>query len=85
MQETTQLSTVDAKLHSAIHVICPDRLRRVLIEQGKDSPTQVGLASSLSRASDSDDSCPWAVPRQKLSRAEEIAVSSDQGECGLRA
>lgn len=66
MEEATELSTVDAKLDPAVHIVGPDVLWRFTVEHREDSSAQVGLAGSLSRAGDGNDCCPRSVPRQKL-------------------
>lgn len=60
------LTTVDAKLDPAVHIVGPDVLWRFTVEHREDSSAQVGLAGSLSRAGDGNDCCPRSVPRQKL-------------------
>ena len=65
-KEFRWLTTFNAKLDSAIHIVCPDGLWRFKVEHREDSSAQVGLAGSLGRAGDSNDCCPRSVPRQKL-------------------
>lgn len=57
------LTTFNAKLDPAIHIVCPDGLWRFTVEQGEDPSAQVGLPGSLGRAGDSNDRCPRPVPR----------------------
>ena len=60
------LTTFDAKLDPAVHIVGPDVLWRFTVEHREDSSAQVGLAGSQSRAGDGNDCCPRSVPRQKL-------------------
>lgn len=58
-----RLTTFDAKLDPAVHIVCPDGLWRFTVQQGEDPSAQVGLAGGLGGAGNSNDSCSRSVPR----------------------
>lgn len=77
------LTTFDAKLDPAVHIVCPDGLWRFTVQQGEDPSAQVGLAGSLGGAGDSNDCCSRSVPGQELGRAEGGREGKDPGNQSL--